>query len=57
MMGRLSRRYNSFTVMKKTVRRERRERKRERERKIQREVGGAGLGMEAGTGRILCGNS
>jgi hypothetical protein len=34
MMGRLSRRYNSFRVTKKTVRRERRERK----RKIRREV-------------------
>jgi hypothetical protein len=34
MMGRLSRRYNSFRVIKKTVRRGRRERKRE----IQREV-------------------
>jgi hypothetical protein len=32
MMGRLSRRYNSFRVMKKTVGRERRERKRDSER-------------------------
>jgi hypothetical protein len=46
MMGSINRRHNSSRVMKKTVRRERKERKRE----IQKEVGS--LGMKTGIGCI-----
>jgi hypothetical protein len=41
MMGRLSRRYNSFRVMKKMVRRERGERKKEIRREV-RQFGDGG---------------
>jgi hypothetical protein len=44
IMGRLSRKHNSFKVMKKTVRRERK-----RERAVWRD-----LGMKAGIGCIPC---
>jgi hypothetical protein len=53
-MRRLSRKYNSFRIMKRTVRREREKmEEKERERFGERLDG---LGMKVSTGHVPCGN-